>query len=220
MSEQKDVAAFYAQRGIGNRTGWGERPAIIVIDLTPGFTDPSLPLGGDLAGVIAQTKRVLAVAREHGLPVIFTSIAYRDPDAEGGHWVRKIPALRTLRMGTPVVEADSRLERRENEPLVFKQFTSVFAGTPLAAMLQYRGVDTLVVCGTSTSGCIRASVADGVQLGFRCIVPEEAVGDRAEAPHRANLFDIDQKYADVLPVDEALETLARIGRDWTPKPGP
>ncbi len=210
MDDLGDVEAFYSTRGIGSRTGWGSRPALIVIDLTLGFTDPALPLGSDLTAVIGETRRLLAAAREHGYPVVFTSIAYDNPGAEAAHWIRKIPALQSLRLGTPAVDIDPRLERRPDEPIIFKKFTSAFAGTPLAAMLQHAGVDTVVLCGTSTSGCIRASAVDSVQSGLRCIVPEGAVGDRAAAPHRANLFDIDQKYGDVVPVPEALDALVRI----------
>lgn len=218
MNELRDVGTFYSARGIGSRTGWGERPALIVIDLTAGFTNPDLPLGSDLTGVIAETRRLLATARAGAMPVFFTSIAYHDPDAEGGYWVAKIPALRTLRMGTDLVEVDPRLARRDDEPLIYKRFASMFAGTPLAAMLQFRGVDTLIACGTTTSGCIRASVVDGVQLGFRCIVPEQAVGDRAQAPHQASLFDIDHKYADVLPMHEVLDAMVRIAARYRPAP--
>lgn len=210
MDDLSDVGAFYSARGIGGRVGWGTRPALVVIDLSLGFTNPDMPLGSDLTAVIAETRRLLRTARECRMPVFFTSIAYDEPDAEGGHWVRKIPALRSLRMGTAAVDIDPRLERRRDEPVVFKKFASAFAGTPLAAMLQHRRSDTIILCGTSTSGCIRASAVDGVQLGFRCIVPEEAVGDRARIPHQANLFDIDQKYGDVVPVGDVLDAMVRI----------
>ncbi len=210
MNELDSLAQLYAERGFRARVGWGASPALLVIDLTLGFTDPASPLGADLSAVVAETRRLLDVARARAVPVIFTSIAYHDPAVEGGHWARKIPALSMLRFGTPAIEVDPRLGRRATERVVFKRFTSAFAGTDLAAMLQFLAIDTLVVCGTSTSGCIRASVVDGVTLGFRCIVPAEAVGDRAEAPHRANLFDIDAKYADVVSVVEAADALIRI----------
>jgi maleamate amidohydrolase len=202
--------ALYEQKGLGSRVGWGSRPAVLVVDVTNAFTDPSSPGGADLSEVIDEINQLLDVARESRVPVIFTSIAYDDPDIEGGHWVRKIPALRVLRRGTPAVDVDSRLSRKPSEPLIFKCYTSSFFGTHLQTLLQNLGVDTLVVCGCSTSGCIRATACDAVQLGFRCIVPETAVGDRAEAPHRANLFDIDAKYADVMELPVVLEELQRI----------
>jgi maleamate amidohydrolase len=210
VDDFSDARALYAKKGLGSRVGWGARSAVIVVDVTNGFTDPDSPVGADLTEVIAETNRVLAVARGSGVPVIFTSIAYEDPDVEGGHWVRKIPALRVLRKGTPAVDVDVRLNRKPSEPLIYKCYTSSFFGTHLQALLQHLGVDTVVLCGTSTSGCIRATACDAVQLGFRCIVPESAVGDRAEAPHRANLFDIDSKYADVMSVPEVLKELQRI----------
>jgi len=210
MEDFSDAKALYARKGLGSRTGWGTRPAIIVVDVTNGFTDPESPVGADLTEVIAETNRVLDVARKSGVPVIFTSIAYEDPDVEGGHWVRKIPALRVLRKGTTAVDVDARLNRKPSEPVIYKCYTSSFFGTHLQALLQHLSVDTVIVCGTSTSGCIRATACDAVQLGFRCIVPETAVGDRAEAPHRANLFDIDSKYADVMSLPEVLSELQRI----------
>lgn len=206
-----DAKSLYERKGFSKRVGWGTRPAVLVVDVTNGFTDPGSPVGADLTDVIGEINRVLEVARNARVPVIFTSIAYDDPDIEGGFWVKKIPALRVLRKGTPAVDVDARLDRRRNEPIIYKCYTSSFFGTHLQALLQHLGVDTLIVCGTSTSGCIRATACDGVQLGFRCIVPETAVGDRADAPHRANLFDMDSKYADVMPVAEVLRELQRGG---------
>jgi nicotinamidase-related amidase len=179
-----------------------------VIDLTNGFTDPQSALGSDLAAVIKETVRLLNEARALG---IYTSIAYHNPEMEGGHWVRKIPSLAMLRFGAKAIEVDDRLGRRPSEPVLYRCFTSAFAGTHLQPMLQFLGIDALLVCGTSTSGCIRATAADAVQLGYRCIVPESAVGDRAEGPHQANLFDIDAKYGDVMPTDAVLSDLSACG---------
>jgi maleamate amidohydrolase len=210
MSEYAEVRGDYLRRGFANRIGWGARPAVLVVDLTAGFTDPTTALGADLAEVIAATSRILEVARAAAIPIIFTSIAYADPALEGGHWIRKIPALEILKEGTPLVEVDTSLARRPNEPVIVKRFASAFAGTSLHAMLQMLRVDTLVLCGTSTSGCIRASAVDAVQLGFRCVVPEEAVGDRARLPHEANLFDIDSKYGDVVSLAAAIDFITRL----------
>jgi maleamate amidohydrolase len=203
---------LYERKGFARRIGWGAMPALLVVDLTNGFTDPDSPLGADLAGVIGETNRLLAAARGHEVPVIFTSIAYHDPDLEGGHWVTKIPSLRMLRHGTPAVEVDTRLGRQPTEPVVYRCFTSSFFGTHLQSVLQHLRIDTLLVCGASTSGCIRATATDAIQLGFRCIVPESAVGDRASEPHRANLFDIDAKYADVMPLEAVLAALKAWAR--------
>lgn len=212
MEDFSEAKALYAKKGLGSRVGWGTRPAVIVVDVTNGFTDPESPVGSDLTDVIAEINRVLEVARGANVPVIYTSIAYDNPEIEGGHWIRKIPALRVLQKGTPAVDVDARLNRKPSEPVLYKCYTSSFFGTHLQALLQHLGVDTLIVCGCSTSGCIRATACDGVQLGFRCIVPESAVGDRSDAPHRANLFDIDSKYADVMLMSEVLDELGRIAR--------
>jgi maleamate amidohydrolase len=131
MDDFSDAKALYARKGLGSRIGWGARPAIIVVDMTNGFTDPGSPVGTELAQVIAETNRVLEVARASGVPIIFTSIAYEDPDVEGGHWVRKIPALRGLRKGTPAVDVDIRLNRKPSAPLIYKCYTSAFFGTHL-----------------------------------------------------------------------------------------
>jgi len=200
---------LYQRRGLGERLGWGKAPAVLVVDFSNGFTDPSYPTGADVSSAIAETRRLLEVARQCRLPVLFTAIAYDDPDRDGGHWVRKIPALRALRTGTPAAEVDLRLGRRLSEPLIVKRFASAFFGTDLCSRLQFLRVDTLVVCGASTSGCIRATVIDAIQYGFYCIVPETAVADRAEAPHHANLFDIDAKYADVLPTEQVIAELRK-----------
>ena len=171
-----DAKALYERKGFSKRVGWGARPAVLVVDVTNGFTDPESPVGADLSAVIDEINRVLEVARTSSVPVIFTSIAYEDPEVEGGFWVKKIPALRVLRKGTAAVAVDARLDRRSSEPIIYKCYTSSFFGTHLQTLLQHLGIDTLVVCGTSTSGCIRATACDAVQLGFRCIVPETAVG--------------------------------------------
>lgn len=207
MQDFASVKSFYQTRGLAERVGWGTKPAILVVDLTKGFTDPDSPLGSDLGDVILETNRVIDAARASSMPVIFTSIAYDDPERDAGFWLKKIPSLAVLRSGTAEVEVDPRLERRADEPVIVKRFGSSFAGTDLQARLSFAGVDTLVLCGTSTSGCIRATAIDAIQHGFRCIVPESAVGDRAEAPHIANLFDIDAKYGDVVTTDEVIARL-------------
>lgn len=210
MNSFDEVRKFYQERGIGARVGFGKSPMVLVVDMTNGFTDPHTPIGADLPGVVEQTRRILAAARERRVPIIFTSIAYHNPEVEGDVWVVKAPALKMLRFGTPWVEVDERLERREEEHVIYKAYTSSFAGTDLLSRLRALKVDTILLCGVSTSGCIRASAVDAVQSGFRCIVAEEAVGDRAELPHLASLLDMDSKYADVVPVSEVLSYLASL----------
>ena len=202
----QDDAAFYAARGCGGAAGFGRRPAVVVIDLVNAFTDPASPLGSDLDAVVADTRRVLDAAREAGLPIVFTTVAYDGASAQAAAvFMAKIPSLRTLVAGTHAVEVDARLGRQPTDTVLVKQFASGFFGTALASLLTAEACDTIVICGATTSGCVRATAVDAIQHGFRPIVPRECVGDRAQAPHDANLFDIQQKYGDVVGVDDVLQ---------------
>jgi maleamate amidohydrolase len=143
--------------------------------------------------------------RARNLPIFFTGVAYDDPAlADAGIWVKKIPAQQTLRAGTRDVALDPRLGRLADEPLIRKKYASAFFGTDLLTRLKSLGVDTLIMAGCTTSGCVRASAVDGLQHGFRVMVVREAVGDRAPAAHEQSLLDIHAKYGDVVSVDEAL----------------
>lgn len=202
---------FFADRGFGQRIGFGQRPALIVIDLLKGFTDPSMPLGASFDAEMAETKRVLASAREAGIPIFYTAVAYEEQDLkDAGVWARKQKGTATLVAGTPAVELDPRLERRPSEAIIVKKYASAFFGTDLIARLNSRRVDTLLLTGCTTSGCVRATAVDAVQNGIIPVVIREAVGDRAEAPHRQSLFDLEQKYADVVSVDEVLGYLSDL----------
>lgn len=200
----------YERAGFGSTVTRGSRPAIVVVDLSRGFTEASFPSGSDLTPQVEATARLLEVATELDLPTILTTIAYDEAEAEGSavRWLEKAPGMRALREGSEAVDIDPRLPRRAGDQLVVKKGPSAFFGTNVAATLTSRGVDTVIVCGATTSGCVRASVVDAVQYGFSVLVPREAVGDRAPGPHEANLFDMDQKYADVVGVDEVLAYLA------------
>jgi maleamate amidohydrolase len=207
MSTFGDAAEIYSRSGIGNRVGFGRRAAVVVVDLQNGFTDPACPVGGDLDEVVAATGRVLEVARSRGLPVAFTVIAFQPGTLDAEPWLRKMPGLRELVEGTKWCEIDPRLDPRPDELVVRKRAASGFFGTPLATFLAASDVDTVVVTGCVTSGCVRATVIDAVSHGYRTIVPEECVGDRAQGPHEWNLFDIAAKYADVEPVERVLDQL-------------
>lgn len=200
---------FYVKKGFASRVGFGERPALLVIDLIRGFTDERCPLASDLSPQLEATRALLAAARDKGVPVLFTTVSYDPELQEAGLWVRKIPSTSYLVEGSPWVELDERLERRPGESLVVKKYASAFFGTDLVARLVSRGVDTLLLAGCTTSGCVRASAVDACSLGFHTVVVQEAVGDRAELPHLASLFDIDAKYGDVVELAEALEYLHR-----------
>ncbi|MFN8217997.1 MAG: isochorismatase family protein [Solirubrobacterales bacterium] len=210
--DPSDTEKVYKRAGWGGRVAPGRRPAVLVVDLSRGFSEPQFPTGAELSEVVAATGELIAAARETGAPVVFTTIAYGEADVEGDScaWLRKAPGLGILRTGTELVEIDPRLPRAATDPLITKKGASAFFGTDLASILVAKGVDTLLICGATTSGCVRASVVDAVQYGFTVLVPRQCVGDRATAPHEANLFDIDAKYGDVIELEDALAYLAGL----------
>jgi maleamate amidohydrolase len=197
--------------GFGGRGGYGRRPALIVVDMTLGFTDPESPLACDLEGPVAEIGRLLEAARRAEMPITFTTIAYRESDKlTAAAFIDKVPALLTLEAGSRWSEIDPRISPRETEPVLNKLFASAFYGTGLPSLLAAAGVDTLIVTGASTSGCVRATAVDALQYGYRPVVPREAVGDRNPDAHEANLYDIDAKYGDVVPVEEVIEYLEKL----------
>jgi nicotinamidase-related amidase len=209
MSDE-EAQRIYARAGLGESVTMGSRPAVLVVDFSCGFTDPLCPLGADMTSEVEATKRLLDVARDKGLPVIFTTIGFEPSLRDGGLWLQKVPSLAELQLGERWVEIDPRLERREGETLIVKKGASAFFGTNLVSVLVSQYVDSIVLCGATTSGCIRATAIDLLQYGWPTIVPRECVGDRAQAPHDANLFDIQAKYADVLPLEEAVDYLEGV----------
>lgn len=211
----QDAQAFYAQRRIGARLGFGRRPAVVVVDLSRGFTDPESPLGADLDDVVAATRRLLATARRRALPIFFTTVAYEPDFRDGGWFVEKVPSLKILVRGSAWTDIDPRLSPQPGEPVLEKPYASAFFGTDLHERLERLGVDTMIVAGATTSGCVRATVVDGLQYGYRVIVPVECVGDRHPLPHQANLFDIDSKYGDVISL---AEVTAYLGGDHVTGP--
>lgn len=198
----------YERSGIGGRAGFGERPAVVVVDFQKGFTDPKSPVGGDLSEQIAATASLLDVARARSLPVAYTAVGFDPGLRDGATWLRKMPGLSLLVDGSQWCEIDARVAPRPGDPVWVKRASSAFFGTPLISFLTAAGVDTLIVTGCVTSGCVRATTIDAVSWGYRTIVPRECVGDRAQGPHDWNLFDIDSKYADVVPLDEVLAQVA------------
>ena len=202
------TAEVYSSRGFGGRQGAGQRPALVVVDLSYGFTDPESPLHCDTTGAVEATARLLDAARAAGAPVVFTTVCFEEADlTTAATFIAKAPALAELRPGSRWAQIDERLAPRSDEPVLTKLFASAFFGTSLATMLAARGCDTLIVTGASTSGCVRATVVDGVQYGMRVLVPREGVADRAPGPHDAALLDIDAKYGDVVSLDEAVAAL-------------
>jgi len=209
MSDEQ-AREVYKRARLGESVTLGERPAVLVVDMSCGFTDPESTLGSDLTAEVEATKGLLDVARARGLPVIFTTIGFEPNRKDGALWLQKVPSLGDLEVGGQWVDIDSRLERREDETVIVKKGASAFFGTNLTAILVSQGVDTVVLCGATTSGCIRATAVDLLQNGFPTLVPRECVGDRAQAPHEANLFDIQAKYADVVSADDAIGYLESV----------
>jgi maleamate amidohydrolase len=194
--------------GFHGRAGFGLRPALLVIDVNVGFTDPESPLACDLEGVVVAIQRLLGEARAARLPVVYTTVSYDEGDRlAAAAFIDKIPALLTLEAGSRWVQIDPRIAPLPDEPVLNKLFASAFFGTPLSSLLTAAGCDGVIVTGASTSGCVRATVVDALQHGFRPVVPREAVGDRNPAAHDANLYDIDTKYGDVVSLDEVIAHL-------------
>lgn len=201
----------FKAKGLGGRVGFGERPAIIVVDMITGFTDSRSPLAGDLDSQLEATNVLLEAARSQDVPIIFTTVAYDADLQEAGLWIRKIPSNSWLVEGSEWIELDERLGRRPNEMLLVKKYASCFFGTDLVARLQSRRIDTVIIVGCTTSGCVRATAVDACSYGFHTIVVEDAVGDRAQLPHLGSLFDIQAKYGDVVPLGEAKDYLEALG---------
>lgn len=204
---ERTTQEIYENAKLGQAFTLGERPVVLVVDFSRGFTDPECGLGADMTAEVEATKRVLDAARERGVPVIFTTIGFEPNLKDGALWTQKIPALGDLQIGGKWVEIDPRLERREDETVILKKGASAFFGTNLSAILATQKVDTVVLCGATTSGCIRATAIDLLQNGYPALLPRECVGDRAPEPHEANLVDLQAKYADVVPLEDALSYL-------------
>ena len=194
----------YDRAGFGAPVRRGERPVIVVVDLTNGFTDPSYPTGADLTDVVSATSSLVLAARPAGVPVVYTTIGYTPAEMDTVVWLDKAPGMRALAEGSPAVDIDPRLPRIEADHVIMKKGASAFFGTGLASVLASVGADTVIVCGATTSGCVRATVVDALQSGYPVLVPRDCVGDRAQGPHDANLFDIAAKYGDVIDLDDAL----------------
>jgi maleamate amidohydrolase len=192
-----------------NRLGFGEKSAVIVIDLLQGYTTKGSPLFAP--GVVACVKEMpdfLQLARAKGVPIIHTQVRYTTPNYEdGGVWIKKAPVLRDLVEGNPYAAFCEGVVPHPGEVVITKQYASAFFGTSLVATLNGLRVDTLIITGCTTSGCIRATAVDAVQHGFRPICVRECIGDRHDGPHEANLFDINAKYGDVISKAEAMEYL-------------
>lgn len=191
-----------------NRVGFGSRPAVLSIDFLKAYTVPGAPFYAEgVVRAVAESVELYDAARAVGVPVIYSRVFYDPEGLQGGMFVRKVPALRALTPDSELAAFDERIEPKEGDLVFVKQYPSSFFGTSLASMLTAQRIDTVILTGCSTSGCVRATAIDAVSYGYHVIVPAECVGDRHDRPHQANLFDIDAKYGDVMPKREVLEHL-------------
>lgn len=203
-------AHYFRDRGFAGRMGFGKRPALLIIDVMNGFTDPTMPLGAPADEQIIQINRLLDATHERNVPVFLTAIQYDHPMlADAGLWPAKIECLDSLMANSRAVEQDARLHIRETDALVIKKYASSFFGTDLSSRLTSMQVDTVVITGMTTSGCVRASAVDACQYGFRPMVVTDAVADRSASAHAQALVDIETKYGDTVSTDVVLEYLSK-----------
>jgi maleamate amidohydrolase len=194
-SSDKDV---YTRQGFGQATGVGARPAIIVVDFTNSFVDPKQFGGGNVQASVDATALLLAAARRAGWPIAYTRVVYAADGSDAGPFARKVPGLLTQLEESQATQIVTELTPQANDLIVSKQAASAFFGTGVLPWLVNHKIDTVIVTGATTSGCVRATVVDAVSYGFATVVPSDCVGDRAIGPHEASLFDMSQKYADVV----------------------
>ena len=208
MSSDIDI---YKTQNFGNRLGFGAKAALLIVDFVNGFTDPAKFGGGNIQEAIDATVGLLAFCRERGVPVAHTRVVFADDGADANVMCLKVPALTGLTEAAPESQIVDALAPRPGEIVVRKRVPSAFFGTDLAPALATLRVDTVMVAGCTTSGCVRASVVDAMCHGFRPAVITDCVGDRALGPHEANLFDMAQKYADIVTSADAIAALAGGG---------
>jgi maleamate amidohydrolase len=206
--------AYYDNIGFSERLGFGERPAVLVIDMCRGITEPG-KMFIDMDDHIPHINAINVAARRVGAPVIFTTVAYHKDLSDSGTFGQKVPLVQNFLFGSEGVEIDPRLPVEDVDHLLVKKFPSAFYGTNLQSQLTGLGVDTTIIVGNSTSGCVRASACDAISGGFRPVVVSDCVADRAPLSHQINLFDMDSKYADVVPSDDVLSYLAGLLGDVT-----
>ncbi len=193
--------------------GFGQRPALILVDFVQAYFDKDCDLFADVEAELASALRVRDAARAAGIPVVYSNVVYREGGADGGVFFRKAPVLKNFIAGNPMGEWAAGLQPADGELVISKQYPSSFFGTSLAADLNALDIDTLIITGVTTSGCVRATCIDTMSHGFVPIVVADACGDRHEAPHKANLFDMDAKYADVMSEADVIKHLQGLGAE-------
>ncbi len=208
---------FFRQRGFGLTIGFGRLPAVLVVDMIQAFTDPEAMLGANLDAQVLATQQLLDDARRAEVPILYSTVSYDKADSkDAGIWALKQKGVMTLRAGTSAVELDPRLRRMPGEGWLVKKYASCFFGTDLSSQLVSWGVDTLILAGCTTSGCVRATAVDALQEGLRPMVVRECVGDRSAAAHEQSLFDLQAKYADVVSLSQTRVYLESFVQSRTP----
>lgn len=198
----------YGNGAFGASLGFGQRQALVMIDFAQAYFLPESALFANQSAVLDVAAELLAWARARRMLVCHTRVEYRPDGLDGGVFFRKVPALKAFCHGSPLADFPAALAPRAEEPVFTKQYASAFFGTSLASLLRAQGVDCVLLAGMSTSGCVRASTVDAIQHGFIPVVVSDACGDRHPAPHEANLFDLQAKYADVLTLAQVRDGLA------------
>ena len=198
------------KRAYDNRVGFGSRPALILVDFVEAYFDAGCALFADVQPALDSALRVRGAARGAGIPVIYTNVVYHASMIDGGVFAKKALPLEVFRAGGPMGQWPDGLVPAAEELIVSKQYPSAFFGTSLASTLTAAGIDTLIITGLTTSGCVRATCVDACSHGFIPIVVADACGDRHDDPHRANLFDMNAKYGDVISEAEALDYLSAL----------
>lgn len=206
----------YDKAGFGKRLGFGRRPALLVVDFVRAYLEPGSPLYAGVEEPRRRCEELLRAARDAGITICHTNVRYSRGLADGGLFVRKVEALKVFEGDSPLGAFAEGLDPLPGEPVITKQYASGFFGTSLASTLNAAGVDTVLIAGLTTSGCVRATALDAMQCGFVPVVVREAVGDRDPHPHEANLFDLGAKYADVVGLEEVLGYLGQIPGESRP----
>lgn len=206
-----DLDNDYAAAGFGNRLGFGEKPALLVVDMVQAYFKPGEALYAGVEAELAVTLRLIDEARAAGVPVIYTNVVFTPGGADGGRFFQKVGPLKSFIKGSPLGNWADGIAPREDEIVISKTYASSFFGTNLASTLTAMGVDTCLITGVTTSGCIRATALDALQHGFIPVVIADACGDRDERVQEANLFDLANKYADVVMSREVSDYLAKLG---------
>jgi maleamate amidohydrolase len=199
---------IYARQGLGQKSGLGQSVALLLVDFVNGFNDPAHFGGGNIPHAIAASAHLLPIARARKWPVAHSRVVYADDGSDAGAFTMKAPGLRKLTETSPLSQFVDAVTPVEGELIIRKRQASAFFGTEFAGWLTWHRVDTLLVAGCTTSGCVRASVVDAVSHNLRTVVLTDCVGDRAIGPHQANLFDMGQKYADLMTSEDVVAATA------------